>query len=220
MIYSLISFKFKLIYILILIKSVVIIILYIKKNKKNDSKVCVCTSGKNENKYIKEFVEYYFNYGVDNIIIYDNNDINGESFDTVIEDYIKLGTVKILNWRGKSKIQLNFLNDCYQRFRTQYDWFIFYDLDEFIHLKDFDNIKDYLNQKQFLKCNVIYLNHILHTDNNQLYYKNESLFKRFPEIQKFSKIGNSARVIEILTDLIKSIIRGNLTNINIIITCL
>ena len=71
-------------------------------------------------------------------------------------------------------------NHCYKQNQIKYDWFIFYDLDEFIHLNHYANIKNYLNQNHFAKCNIIYLNHIIHTDNNQLNYRNKSLFERFP----------------------------------------
>ena len=42
--------------------------------------ICICSIGKNENLYAKEFIEYYLLIGVKKIIIYDNNDINGENF--------------------------------------------------------------------------------------------------------------------------------------------
>ena len=83
-------------------------------NYLNNIKVCLCTLGKNENKYIKEFVEYYKKYGVDKIILNDNNDINGERFEKVIGDYINQGFVEIKNWRGIEKAQFNIMNDCYQ----------------------------------------------------------------------------------------------------------
>ena len=37
--------------------------------KKEKQKVCVCTLGKRENKYAREFVEHYKKYGIDKIII-------------------------------------------------------------------------------------------------------------------------------------------------------
>lgn len=43
-------------------------------------KVCVCCIAKMENLYIKEYVEYYYNLGVDKIVLYDNNEIDGEHF--------------------------------------------------------------------------------------------------------------------------------------------
>jgi hypothetical protein len=74
------------------------------------------------------------------------------------------------------------MNECYELNNESYDWLIFYELDEFIHLSNFENIKDFLNQKKFDKCQIIYLNLLVHNDNNQLYYENQSLFKRFPQI--------------------------------------
>ena len=60
---------------------------YLPKYKK--SKICICSIGKNENLYAKEFVEHYKSIGIDKIFIYDNNDIQGESFETILSDYIK-----------------------------------------------------------------------------------------------------------------------------------
>ena len=66
--------------------------------------------GKNENKYSLEFVEYYKKIGVDKIIIYDNNDINGETFESVVFKYIESKYVEIIDYRGKEKIQIKALN--------------------------------------------------------------------------------------------------------------
>ncbi|MBO6272264.1 glycosyltransferase family 92 protein [bacterium] len=53
-----------------------------------------------ENNYIKEFVEHYKKLGFDNICLYDNNDVNGEKFTSVINKYIKSGFVIVKNKRG------------------------------------------------------------------------------------------------------------------------
>ena len=44
---------------------------------------------KNENRYIKEFVEHYKKYGVDKIFLYDNNNVDGERLENIIGEYIK-----------------------------------------------------------------------------------------------------------------------------------
>ena len=167
--------------------------------KKEKQKVCVCTLGKRENKYAREFVEHYKKYGIDKIIIYDNNDPKDEKFETVLSDYIKSKYVEIKNFRGKSKIQIKAMNDCYKNNYKKYDWFVMVDMDEFIFLDKYKSIKLFLRKRRFIKCYLIHLNRLFHTDNNQLYYKNKSLFQRFPEYK--TKVTS-----------VKSIIRGNISN--------
>ena len=92
--------------------------------------------------------------------------------------------------------------DCYKKNYKFYDWLIFYDIDEYIHLKKYNNIKDFLIQKRFNKCHSIYLNWIIHTDNNLLYYDKRDLYKRFPEVVKNKNFCYG-----------KTIIRGNIENL-------
>ena len=199
------TYKFLKLYILKLIFIVIIIksSLYFKTKKKL-LKVCLCTIGKLENRYIREFVEHYKNYKVDKIFIYDNNEINGEKFDNLLKDYINNNFIEIINVRGKKRKQLKMFQNCYNKNYKKFDWLIFYDIDEFIYLKNIHNIKDFLNQKKFNKCQSIYLNWVIHTDNNLKYYNNRSLSKRFTEIYKNKKYCNG-----------KTIIRGNIENIKI-----
>ena len=53
-----------------------IISVYIINNQNYE--IVHCTVAKEENRYIKEYVDYYLNYRVNKIFIYDNNDRNGE----------------------------------------------------------------------------------------------------------------------------------------------
>ena len=85
-------------------------------------------------------------------------------------------------------------------------------MDEFIHLKGFNNIKLFLSKRNFGKCNIIYFNHIIHTDNNKIYYQNKSLVERFPKIENFKNINMSYQPRTVLLDVTKFIIKGNLTN--------
>jgi hypothetical protein len=177
-----------------------------EKETTNSMKVCVCTLAKLENKYIREFVQHYENYGVDKIFLYDNNDINGEKFEEVIDDYIKKGFVQILNWRGKYEAMKKIMDDCYQQNNKNYDWLLFYEIDEFIHLSDYSNIKFFLNEQKFAQCKKIYLNLVCHTDNNKLYYENKPLKERFPQIVPNTKPGG--QVYEV-----KTIMRGHMDGV-------
>lgn len=197
--------NYSLIYILLLIISLflILILIFIYKNINNNKiKICVCALGKNENLYILEFIEYYKKFKVDKIILYDNNDIYGERFEDKIEDYIKKGFVELLNWRGKKTIQSKAINDCYKKRYKIYNWFLIFDLDEYLYINGERNLKKFLNNKRFLNCQLIYFNELIHTDNDKLFYENQSLKKRFP---KTLKIYNYSAI--------KFIIRGNISNI-------
>ena len=98
------------------------------------------------------------------------------------------------------------MNECYKMNHELYDWLIFYELDEFIHLSNFSNIKLFLNEKKFDKCKIIYLNLLVHNDNNQLFYENRSLFERFPKIIPKS-VENNLQV--------KMIIKGDINDLKI-----
>ena len=58
-------------YNLIILKSFLIFLLYIlnqhEKVKKLKSGICICTLAKEENRYIREWVQHYEKYGVDKI---------------------------------------------------------------------------------------------------------------------------------------------------------
>ena len=153
-----------------------------KNNKLFNLRVCVCTLGKEENRYIAEFVEHYKNYGVDKIYLYDNNDINGERYDKVIRKYIRNKFVEVIDWRGVkgTSTYYGILNSCYKAFHDQYDWLIFYEIDEFLFLKNYTNVKEYLLSPNFNNCESIQLNWVHMSDNNHIFYTNKPLKERFP----------------------------------------
>ena len=188
-------------------------IVLFKSYKIYNMKVCVCTLGKNENLYIKEFVEHYKKYGIDKIYLYDNNDIDGEKFDDVIGEYVENDFVEIIDWRGVkgTSTYYGIMNSCYQSFQDQYDWLIFYEIDEFLYLKNYKNIKSYLISNKFNKCESIQLNWVHMSDNNQIFYENKTLTERFQEKGKNVVKNNFNKIC-----FVKTMIRGHLKNINIV----
>lgn len=103
-------------------------------NKKNG--ICLCTIGKNENLYIREFIEYYRLLGFAKIYIFDNNDLNGETFEDIIKDYIKMKFVELIDVRGLISIQGQITNYCYKKFQKLYDWIAIFDIDEYLFIKN------------------------------------------------------------------------------------
>ena len=145
---------------------------------------------KNENLYIKEFVEYYKNLGIKKIYLYDNNDINGENFNTILNSYINSKFIKIKNIRGKSEIQLHALNNCYQKYLNEYSWFLFLDVDEFLYIKNNKTLPNFLSDTRFVNCNTIFINYNEYGDSDLLKYDNRSIFKRFTQ-SKYIACGKS-----------------------------
>ena len=164
--------------------------------------------GKNDNIYIKEFVQFYEKWGVDKIFLYDNNDLKGENFGDIINDYVNEGLVEVIDYRGKNENIINMLDNCYQKNYEKYDWFAFFGIGEFIHLKNYTNIKEFLNEKKFNNCQKIYLNLVSHIDKDLYLYDNKSLQEKFPtkeDILKNKKPYN----------FVKTIIKGHISNIKI-----
>ena len=147
--------------------------------KKQKNGVCLCTIGKNENLYIKEFVEYYYSLGINKIIIYDNNDLNGEKFEDVIKDFIKKKFVDIIDIRGLTSIQIPIYNYCYQKNKDIYDWIGFLDFDEYLFIKNISNVDYYFYNKAFEKCELIFFNWYMFNDNDLIKYDNRKLQDRF-----------------------------------------
>ena len=186
--------------ILLIIFLIITILLSFSKSLK----ICLCVIAKNENLYVREFVEYYLNIGYNKIFIYDNNDKNGESFDEVINDYIQKGFVNIIDFGERSSLSrpiFDAYKDCYYKNNNKYDWLSFFDMDEFLELnKKYKNIQDFLNDKIFKQCQNIKINWLLYNNENNLYYENKPLQQR---ITQFINDEN-------LNKHIKSTVRGNL----------
>ena len=172
-------------------------------------KILICTIAKQENKYINEFIEHYRNLKINKIIIYDNNNINGENFEDILKKDIKSKFIKIINIRGLQQPQFMALNKCYKKFNKYYDWIAFFDIDEFLYVNNFTNLKKFLSLPKFSKCQSIIINWKYYGDNNKLYYEPKPLKERFIKKYDIEKI----KINEIniyYYSAAKSIIRGGL----------
>lgn len=170
-----------------------------KSIKANNLKVALCTMGKKENRYVKEFVEYYYNLGIDKMFIYDDNDPNTEKISDEIENKYKQFVTVYDNIKDTIKNQSLAFNDCYQNNIDKYDWFLMIDMDEFLYIIN-DTLKDYLVEQIFDKCDFIKFHWVLSTDNNLVHYDPRPLFERFKGPYLKDKF-------------IKTIIRGNITDL-------
>lgn len=142
-------------------------------------KVAVCCIGRQENRYINEFIDYYISIGVDKIFIYDNNYDGEEYFEDVIPKSILNKKVEIIDYRNQSFVQLKCYQDCYDKHNSEYDWMLFVDCDEYFYMNGFNNIKNFLSQDKFNKFDMIHVNIMNYGDDNQITYENKLLRERF-----------------------------------------
>lgn len=139
----------------------------------------LCSIGRNENKYIREFVEYYKDLGITNICLYDNNYDGEEHFEEVIGDYIDSGFVILKDYRNRVQCQLMAYEECYKEYREQYDWICFFDCDEFLTFTEAKTIDEYLSQEKFNGFDAIKVNWMVFGDSGEVHYRDGSLIDRF-----------------------------------------
>ena len=151
-------------------------------------KVALCAIAKNENLYIREWVDWYKNLGISKIFLYDNNDIDGERFEDVINDYIEDKFIEIIDRRGITKtvstdkdgqtLQGLAFQDCFYNHYKEFDYMCFFDIDEYLEIYNtYKDLNDFLHN--FDEFDGIRVQWKMYGDNDELYYENKSLYKRF-----------------------------------------
>lgn len=184
-----------------------------KTVKVNTGKVALCCIAKMENDYIREFVDYYQKLGFDKLYLYDNNNLEGERFEELLEDYLLLGFVEIIDFRGKKICQLEAYQNCCDIHRLDYDWIAFFDCDEYLTFNDgTSNIHDFLNRNIFDSCQLIHVNWMTYGDNEMLDNDGRNVIERFKEPIKplnFKKTINSGNFS--FNNHIKTFVRGGVS---------
>ena len=165
---------------------------------------CFVGLGREENKYIREFIEYYLKLGVKKFILGDNNLPDEEKFSDVLQDYIKDGIVDIIELFDSTIGQSELYQMVYEEYKTKCNWFLLFDFDEYLEIF-FEKgknliLKDFLTDKIYDKCEAILFNWVIYTDNDLLFYDKRPLIERFttPNFQTFANM------------YVKSIVRGGL----------
>ena len=156
-------------------------------NNNNKTKTAICLIIKQENRYIKEFVDYYKKLNINKIFLYDNNDINGEHFEGILSNYTKLDFIEIINYRGKYKPQFQAYNHCYTNYNKDFNWMAFFDADEYLFMRFYTDINRFLSLYKFRKCSSVLFNWKNYGDNDNLYYDPRPLQERFTKPFYFNK---------------------------------
>ena len=183
-----------------------------KYKSPEEIKTLICCIGKNENRYVREYVEWHKKIGVTHICLYDNNDPDGERFEDVIGDYIDSGFVELIDVRGQKVVQLKCYTECYSKNKNDYDWILFIDCgDEYLTFNNPNmNLPIYLSMPQFRNFDLIHINLMTVGDNDKTEVTDEPLMVRFPEPIPF----DAKVAYDFPEDMhVSSIVRGGLPDI-------
>ncbi len=138
---------------------------------------------KDENKYLSEWINWYYGLGFDHIFIYDNGSV--EDVNDVIEtlDADIQNTITVIEWKDHyDNIQQDAYNNFLENYREQCKWCLFADSDEFLRFTNgATNVNDFL--KDFDDYTEIWGYLEEYNANGQESYEDKPVRERFT--QKF-----------------------------------
>ena len=150
------------------------------KNETHIYHSCIISRGKNENLYVREFIEYYLKLGVEKFYLGDDNEDFVENLSDVLDDYIKKGIVEIEYINNIHIPHHDFCEYTFKAIKLRCKWILVFDMDEYLEFFDKKmTLKSYLDDPMFDKCDAIRIHWIIYNDNNLIYYDNRTLKERF-----------------------------------------
>lgn len=117
--------------------------LFMPKIKSGKYKVAVCAIFKNEGRFLKEWIDYHLEVGVERFYLYNNN--SDDDYMEVLEPYIESGIIILHQWT-QNHAQMECYRDCYFKYKHTCEWLGFIDIDEFVCPTKELTIGDWLNR--------------------------------------------------------------------------
>ena len=157
--------------------------------KEAGNKVAILAIAKNESRYIKEWLDYHRNLGVDQFFIINNDEPDNDIMYNILEAESKAkNDIVQINIPGAEELkkvgmQEGAYNGVYQqviRICSDIKWLAIIDIDEFLYF-DGKSAKEYLAQQIFNDTDVIHLNWRIFGDNGQIHYEDKPVQERFPK---------------------------------------
>lgn len=162
------------------------------------TKVAVCAIVRNENRYLREWIEWHKGLGVEKFFIYDNGHGNDENPRDVIGDDPQ---VVIFDWRDRDgNTQCEAYDECYREHGSEFAWIGFIDIDEFVRSEM--PLPDVLDT---LQADVVAFSWRMMTDNGLVHYDPRPVQERFTQ---------PAEDLKPETKFVKSFVRGGINGLS------
>ncbi len=104
----------------------------------------ICAIAKDEDFFIKEWVEYHLLIGFEHIYIYDNN--SSVPISNTLSDYVDSCLVTVIDFPLDMDQQRKAYMDGLQKYGSECKWMAVIDIDEFIVPKQENDIRDILDR--------------------------------------------------------------------------
>lgn len=138
------------------------------RNLRFKYETAICALAKNEELYLKEWLDHHYALGFDHVYLIDNNDKPGlKSF---LASYLDKALLTIIDFHGiKPSNQSAAYEYCLANYAKETRWMAFIDIDEFIVLNKDTSIRTFL--ERYVSFPSVLMNWIMYGSNNQVYYK-------------------------------------------------
>jgi len=135
---------------------------FVNKYPNFKNEIIFSTMVKNEDNYIKQWINFHLNIGITRFIIYDNADNNdGLSYQSIektsnlnllLKEYIEKKIVFLIKWNYPKRLQTSGISG--QTTQQNHSIYAFknskyiglFDIDEYVNMKEFKNIHTFLEQ--------------------------------------------------------------------------
>lgn len=158
-----------------------------RKTVLHGARFAVVSIMKHEDRYIREWVEYYRKLGVNHFYVFNNDDEGETGQEEVFASLNDLAhnDIHLFDCRGRSKLaemgyQAGIYKWAYETFGEDYDWMLFLDADEFLNLNG-KTLQEWIaaNHQMFAYTSVIKFNWMYYGDNGHVRYEDKPVRERF-----------------------------------------
>lgn len=138
--------------------------------------ISICLLTKSENRYLKEWVQYHLDLGIDHFYIYDNNE--SDFAKDVILPWFDSKHFTFVPWlKYREHMQIEAYNDCLINFGAENEWIAFIDTDEFINCDNIHKILDGYKEYDYIR-----IPWVMYDANSEVYYSDRPVRERFTRI--------------------------------------